>query len=268
MSQIRDRPESHLRSQLFGLGVMQLLLLKKERNAACPWSIYSTIPTQLSPRFWKYLRFPATCRFCCTSMSHCFCKAFMPVPPPCFKVASVFLHVDRFLPNDECMQVRSSTKNINKTKCIYRNIKNVIYKIWAKIIHKIQTQKESRRKCVITLHFSVGKEVEVWRLQLCFNLCTACFGVLAPNCGTSTSPSEKNMKNVLGECWWNRRAIGNDTQRENGWKQNCEGEGLIYNNGLMRTCSAWKCSWSSCFFASNSASVASKNTKNPCWHIL
>lgn len=110
VSQITDRSESRLRSQLFCLGVMQLLLLKKERNAACPWSIYSTIPTQLSPRFWKYLRFPATCRFCCTSMSHCFCKAFMPVPPPCFKVASLFLHVDRFLPNDECMQVRSSTK--------------------------------------------------------------------------------------------------------------------------------------------------------------
>ena len=155
------------------------------------------------------------------------------------------------------MQVRSST---NKQK---QNLQN----LGKNHPQNLDPKRIKKKVCNYFTSFC-WKRVEVWRLQLCFNLCTACFGVLAQNCGTFNIAKWEEH----GECagWMLVKSARNwpwHTQRKRMKTELVRGNGL-HNNGLMRACSAWKCSWSSCFFASNSASVASKNTKNPSWHII
>lgn len=76
-----DNLES-LSSQLFALGVMQLLLLERNAAGRMPYVLHSLI-TLFSLWFWRCLRFPTTCWFCCTSTSHCFCNAFKAKPKSC-----------------------------------------------------------------------------------------------------------------------------------------------------------------------------------------
>ena len=131
-------------------------------------------------------------------MSHCFCKAFTPKLESCQSHPLVLRwHPYSYMLIDFCLMMnvcKQGAPQINKNKT--RHIKNAIYKIWAKIIHKINLQnlgknhpqnldpKRIKKKVCNYFTFFCWKRVEVWRLQLCFNLCTACFGVLAQNCGT------------------------------------------------------------------------------------
>ena len=178
---------------------MQLLLLARNAAGRMPYVLHSLI-TLFSLWFWKCLRFPTTCWFCCTSTSHCFCNAFT-------KPKS-------------CRQSRKSCAVINMVRADMRHQYQPPYHSYKHALCNILSMDPSN--CSQSINSC---------LQLCFDLCTACFGVL-----------------------WRKR--------EN---RTCKREGI--NNGLMQTCSACKVSWSSCFFASNSTSGVFKNTKRPFWHI-